>query len=121
MVPAGLPSALLERRPDVIAADRRVAAAFYGVQEAKAARLPSISLTASVSDVSSDLFLLQDLDNPVWSVGGNLLAPVFSGGALKQQVAIRTAEQKRAIVCRVRIASARNCADAGTGGEPADG
>ena len=40
-VPAGLPSELLERRPDVIAADRRVAAAFYGVEEAKAARLPT--------------------------------------------------------------------------------
>ncbi len=42
-VPAGLPSDLLERRPDVVAADRRVAAAFYGIQEAKAARLPRIS------------------------------------------------------------------------------
>jgi outer membrane protein, multidrug efflux system len=41
-VPAGLPSELLERRPDVVAAERRVAAAFYGVQEAKAARLPRI-------------------------------------------------------------------------------
>lgn len=96
-VPAGLPSDLLERRPDVIAADRRVAAAFYGVQEAKAARLPSIALTASVSDISSDLFVLKNRDNPVWSAGASLLQPVFNAGALQTQVRIRTAEQKQAI------------------------
>jgi len=96
-VPAGLPSELLERRPDVIAADRRVAAAFYGVQEAKAARLPSISLTASVSDISSDLFVLKNSDNPIWSGGASLLQPVFNAGALQTQVRIRTAEQKQSI------------------------
>jgi len=102
-VPAGLPSELLERRPDVIAADRRVAAAFYGVQEAKAARLPSISLTASVDDISSDLFVLQDRDNPVWSAGASLLQPVFNAGALQTQVRIRTAEQKQAVAEYGRI------------------
>ena len=96
-VPAGLPSELLERRPDVIAADRRVAAAFYGVQEAKAARLPSIALTASASDISSELFVLQDRDNPVWSAGASLLQPVFNAGALQSQVRIRTAEQQQSI------------------------
>jgi NodT family efflux transporter outer membrane factor (OMF) lipoprotein len=102
-VPAGLPSELLERRPDVVAADRRVAAAFYGVQEAKAARLPRISLTASVDDISSDLFVLQDRDNPVWSVGASLMQPVFYGGALQTQVRIRTAEQRQAIAEYGRI------------------
>ena len=96
-VPAGLPSELLERRPDVVAAERRVAAAFNRIHEAKAARLPAIALTAGVSSISSDLFVLQDHDNPVWSVGANLLVPLFSGGALKTQVEIRTAEQKQAI------------------------
>ncbi len=43
-VPAGLPSELLERRPDVAAAERRVAAAFYRTEETKAARLPTLSL-----------------------------------------------------------------------------
>jgi outer membrane protein, multidrug efflux system len=102
-VPAGLPSELLERRPDVVAADRRVAAAFYGVQEAKAARLPSITLTASVDDISSDLFVLQDRDNPVWSAGASLLQPIFNAGALQTQVRIRTAEQKQAIAEYGRI------------------
>jgi multidrug efflux system outer membrane protein len=96
-VPAGLPSELLERRPDVIAAERRVAAAFHRVGEAKAARLPKISLTTSVSAISSELFVLQDHSNPVWSIGANLLAPIFTGGALKTQVEIRTAEQQQAV------------------------
>jgi multidrug efflux system outer membrane protein len=96
-VPAGLPSELLERRPDIVAAERRVAAAFHRVGEAKAARLPKISLTTSVSVISSDLFVLQDHSNPVWSIGANLLAPIFSGGALKTQVEIRTAEQQQAV------------------------
>jgi len=96
-VPGGLPSALLERRPDVIAAERRVAVAFNRVGEAKAARLPAIALTTSVRTISSDLFVLQDHSNPMWSVGANLLMPLFRGGALKTQVEIRTAEQKQAI------------------------
>jgi NodT family efflux transporter outer membrane factor (OMF) lipoprotein len=102
-VPAGLPSDLLERRPDVVAADRRVAAAFYGIQEAKAARLPRISLTASVNDISSELFVLKNSDSPVWSAGASLLQPVFNAGALQTQVRIRTAEQKQAIAEYGRI------------------
>ena len=47
-VPVGLPSELLERRPDVVAAERRVAGAFYRTEEAKAARLPRITLTAKL-------------------------------------------------------------------------
>jgi NodT family efflux transporter outer membrane factor (OMF) lipoprotein len=96
-VPAGLPSELLERRPDVIAAERRVAAAFNLVQEAKAARLPSISLTVGASWVSSDLLLLKNRDNPKGSFGVSLLAPLFRGGELQAQVEIRTAEQKQAV------------------------
>lgn len=96
-VPAGLPSELLERRPDVVAAERRVAAAFYGIEEAKAARLPRVSLTGSVNDISSELFVLKNRDNPVWSAGASLVLPVFNAGALQTQVRIRTAEQKQAV------------------------
>ena len=104
-VPVGLPSQVLERRPDVRAAERRVAAAFYGVTEARAARLPRISLVASVSTISSDLLVLKDRDNPAWGIGGTLLAPLFTGGALQAQVEARTAEQKAAIAEYGRIGS----------------
>jgi NodT family efflux transporter outer membrane factor (OMF) lipoprotein len=103
-VPAGLPSELLERRPDVLAAEQRVAAAFNLAREAKAARLPRFSLTASVSDLSSEFFVLQNRDNPVWSVGGTVFAPLFSGGTLKAKVEIRTAEQKEAMAHYVQTA-----------------
>jgi NodT family efflux transporter outer membrane factor (OMF) lipoprotein len=96
-VPAGLPSELLERRPDVVAAERRVAAAFNRVGEAKAARLPAIALTSGVSAISSDLVVLKDHDNPVWSLGLNLVMPIFHGGALKTNVEIKTAAQKQAV------------------------
>ncbi|NSL54534.1 efflux transporter outer membrane subunit [Uliginosibacterium aquaticum] len=96
-IPAGLPSDLLERRPDVIAAQRRVAAAFARVDEAKAARLPRLSLTANINTVSSDVFLLKDRDNPFWGLGVSLLAPIFTGGALQGQVEVRSAEQKQAV------------------------
>ena len=96
-VPVGMPSELLERRPDVLAAERRIAAAFYRVEEAKAARLPRISLTAGVNSISSEVFVLKERDNPVWSVGAGLVAPLFLGGQLQAQQEIRTAEQKQAI------------------------
>jgi len=104
-VPVGMPSELLERRPDVIAAERRVAAAFYRIEEAKAARLPRISLTAAVSSISSELFVLKDRDNPVWSAGASITAPLFTGGALQGQVEVRTAEQKQALAEYGRIGS----------------
>jgi NodT family efflux transporter outer membrane factor (OMF) lipoprotein len=102
-VPAGLASELLERRPDVIAAERRVAAAFHRVGEAKAARLPAIALTTGVSAISSDLLVLKEHSNPVWSLGANLLAPIYKGGALKTNVEIKTAQQKEAIAAYASI------------------
>ena len=104
-VPTGLPSELLERRPDVRAAERRVAAAFYRTQQAQAARLPTISLTAGVSSITSDLFVMKERDNPVWSVGGTIMAPIFNAGGLAAQVDVRTAEQKAAIADYGRIGS----------------
>jgi len=104
-VPIGMPSELLERRPDVVAAERRIAAAFYRVEEAKAARLPRISLTAAVTSISSELFVLKDRDNPVWSAGASISAPLFLGGQLQAQVEVRTAEQKQALAEYARVGS----------------
>jgi len=102
-IPTGLPSELLERRPDVRAAERRVAAAFYRTEQAKAARLPTISLTASLSSISSDLFVMKERDNPVWSAGATLFAPLFNAGALQAQVEARSADQKAALADYGRI------------------
>lgn len=96
-VPVGLPSDLLERRPDVVAAERRVAGAFHRTEEAKAARLPRITLTMSVTTISSELFLLKNHDNPLWSLGAGLLQPLFLGGQLQGQMEVRTAEQQQAV------------------------
>jgi NodT family efflux transporter outer membrane factor (OMF) lipoprotein len=103
-VPAGLPLQMLERRPDIVAAERRVAVAFDRVGEAKAAQLPRITLHAGVSALSSDILQLQqDFDNPSGGAGARLLAPLYTGGALKTQVEIHTLEQRAAIADYARM------------------
>jgi outer membrane protein TolC len=102
-VPVGLPSQLLERRPDVVAAERRVAAAFHRVGEARTAKLPRISLTAAVTSISSELFVLQQRDNPVASAGAAITQPLFLGGALQSQEEVRDAELKAAIADYGRV------------------
>ncbi len=97
-VPIGMPLEVLERRPDMIAAERRVAAAFSRVGESKAARLPRIRLNASFATLDSEVIELKDdYENPTFGVGGTLLAPLYQGGALKAQVEVRTAEQAEAL------------------------
>ena len=95
--PAGLPSELLERRPDIVAAERRVAAAFNVTNQARAARLPTIGLTGSVGGASDSLSDLLDPGNVAWSVGANLLAPIFDGGRRREAVEIATADQDAAL------------------------
>ena len=102
-VPVGLPSQLLERRPDVVAAERRVATAFNRVGEARTAKLPRISLTAAVTSISSELFVLQERDNPVVSAGAAITQPLFLGGALQAQEEGRDAELKAAIADYGRV------------------
>ncbi|MEM9668725.1 MAG: TolC family protein [Pseudomonadota bacterium] len=95
--PAGLPSELLERRPDLIAAERRIAAAIDTVDQAKAARLPQISLTASTGGSSSDLSNILSPTNLAWTAASNLLVPLIDGGARRTQVEINTVEQQTAV------------------------
>jgi multidrug efflux system outer membrane protein len=104
-VPVGIPLEMLERRPDLIAAERRIAAAFNRVGEAKAARLPRIALNASVGAFTSEVLQLSNnFQNPTSGAGARLLAPIYQGGALLTQVEIRTLEQKEAIAQYAAIA-----------------
>src|SRR6478736_6504501 len=79
-VPAGLPSDLLERRPDVAAAERALAAANARIGVAKAAFFPAISLTGSAGYASGDIDQLFKADARIWSIGPSLYLPIFQGG-----------------------------------------
>lgn len=95
-VPAGLPAELLERRPDLIAAERRVNAAFERKKQAVTAKLPKLSLSGTFGGSSEELRNLTDPANVLWSLAGNLLFPIFNAGSLQADVEIRTAEQEAA-------------------------
>ncbi|WP_108790158.1 efflux transporter outer membrane subunit [Erythrobacter sp. Alg231-14] len=95
--PAGLPSDLLERRPDVVAAERRVAAAFANLDQTKAAQLPLVSLTASGGGTSTDLFNILNGPSLLWSIAGNVLQPIFDGGLRGAQEAEADANKRAAI------------------------
>ncbi len=100
----GVPSELLERRPDIVAAQRRFDAAFARVGEASAARLPRISLTAALSSVSSSTFVIKDSGDLSLGGGASLFFPIFNGGQLAAQVELRTGEQKQAAAAYAQTA-----------------
>lgn len=93
----GIPSELLERRPDLVAAERKVAGAFNATNQAKAARLPALSLTGNLGGASNQLSSLLDPANVAWGAGTSLLAPLFDGGRLRENVTIANAQQKAAL------------------------
>jgi len=95
--PTGVPSELLERRPDIVAAERRVAAAFNATAQSRAARLPTVGLTGELGGASGSLSDLLDPANVAWRLGANLLAPIFDGGRRREAVEIATAEQEQAL------------------------
>lgn len=95
--PTGLPSALLEGRPDVRKAETDLIAANAKIGVAKAALFPSITLTGSYGRESREL---SDLFSPaamVWSVGAGLTQPIFEGGRLRAQVDAVSAQQKQTL------------------------
>ncbi len=82
-IPAGLPSDLLERRPDVAAAERTLAAANARIGVAKAAFFPAISLTGGAGYASNGIDHLFTADSRQWSFGPSLYLPLFQGGKNK--------------------------------------
>ena len=93
-VPATMPAALLRRRPDVAAAEFRLAAADATMASRRAEFLPQLNLTGSYGVASTSLANF----NPVtiWAVGGSLLAPLFQGGALRANLDAATALRDQA-------------------------
>lgn len=79
-IPSGLPAALLERRPDIAAAERALASANARIGVAKAAFFPAISLTGSAGFASGDIDRLFNADSRAWSIGPSLYLPIFQGG-----------------------------------------
>lgn len=95
--PSGLPSELLLRRPDILAAERRLAASGKREDEARKAFYPSFSLTGSSGQSTSELNNIFDSGIGVWSIAGQAVQPILNGGALKSQLETRTAEEKEAL------------------------
>ncbi len=86
VIPVSLPSDLLERRPDIAAAERRVEAANAQIGIARTAYFPQLSLSASGGAQSSTIGNLLSLPNRFWSFGPALAATLFDGGARRSQV-----------------------------------
>ncbi len=94
-IPVGLPSQLLARRPDVLAAEQQVVAQNARIGVAQAMRFPSISLTAMAGAVSPDLANFNSTDDIVGSVGAGLFGPIFNFGKNKRRVEIEKERTKQ--------------------------
>lgn len=104
--PAGLPSQLLEQRPDVRFAEEQLIAANALIGVAKAQYFPSISLTGLFGTASTDLSNLFKSTSLVWNVGGELLQPIFRWGEISGQVDAAVGAQKAAL--EAYVGSVRN-------------
>ena len=96
-LPAGVPSAVLQRRPDVLSAERSLQAANANIGVARAAFFPSISLTASAGNASTALSGLFKAGSGAWSFVPQLTLPIFSGGANQANLAVAKADRDIAV------------------------
>jgi len=90
--PAGIPSEVLDRRPDLVAAERRLAAADKRVLEARRSLLPTISLTGSYGTSTPEISEILNGDFTVWNIANNLAQPLLDGRRLLQSIEVRKAE-----------------------------
>jgi len=97
-VPAGLPSSLLERRPDIREAEAQLIAANAQIGVAKAAYFPQINLTATAGYQSSALTSLFSGPAGLWSFGGSLVQPIFTGGRIRSGVKFSEARQQEMVL-----------------------
>ncbi len=97
LTPEGLPSSLLERRPDLRQAEQNLIAANAQIGAAKAAYYPSISLTGLLGVASTSLSDLFSGPSKIWQYGGALGLPIFTGGLLAGQVQVAEAQQQQAL------------------------
>lgn len=104
MPPAGLPSTLLERRPDVVASERAVAASFYALDQARVANLPKLALTGNTGGSSSQVLNILDPKNILINIAGSLTAPIFDAGFNKLQIEQAEIEQKQAVAAYAQTA-----------------
>ncbi len=93
-VPAGLPSSLLERRPDIRQAEEQLISANAQIGVARAAYFPQISLTATAGYQSSALTGLFSGPAGLWNFGGSLTQPIFTAGRLRSNVRLTEARQQ---------------------------
>ncbi|MEN9315385.1 MAG: hypothetical protein RIS35_1778 [Pseudomonadota bacterium] len=112
--PPGLPSALLDRRPDVRAAEQALVAANARIGVAKAAMMPTISLTGSFGTQSRDLSDLLTRGAGIWSVGAGLTLPLFDAGRLAARADQAEARARQAVAGYAKVAenAYREVADA---------
>jgi multidrug efflux system outer membrane protein len=96
-IPAGLPSDLLDRRPDIRVAEQNLAAATANIGEAKALLFPRIALTGSLGFASQDLDTLFDSPSKSWNIIGGLLQPIFNAGKNKRRVEITESQQRQVL------------------------
>ncbi len=97
-VEIGLPIALLERRPDIREAERRLAAATARVGSAKAEMLPKLSLSALFSFETVTFDRITDSDSHAWSFGPSFILPVFNAGRIRSNINVKTAQQEQALI-----------------------
>jgi len=95
-IPAGIPSEIMERRPDLIAAEHKVAEAFYKQNEAEMLHLPRFRFSLGLG--------VNSINDAISGLAAGLFAPLYTGGEIEGKVDVATAKQKEAIAAYAQVA-----------------